>query len=77
MKPNSLINSILNMLIEIPDRICQEAIEAHLIQQKGSIPTIEGRSKEVERRESHVAEIVCAIIAKEFMKQKLLPYHKK
>lgn len=64
------------MLIELPNSIIQEAIEAHLIQQKWSINSTEGRSREVQRRESHVAEIVCAIIAREFYKQKLLPYAK-
>ena len=64
------------MLIEIPDRIAQEALEAHLIQQKWSINSAEIRSREVERRESHIAEIVCAIIAKEFVNRKLLSYNK-
>lgn len=65
------------MIIEIPDRICQEALEAHLIQQQWSVNWIELRSREVERREHHVAEIVCAIIANEYRRKKLLPYNPK
>lgn len=64
------------MIIEIPDRLAQEALEAHFIQQKGSINSTEWRSREVERREHHIAEMVCAIIAKDFANRKLLPYYK-
>ena len=62
------------MQIEIPDTIAQEALEAHFIQQKWSINTAELRSREVERKQSHITEIVCAIIAKQYSNQKLLPY---
>lgn len=64
------------MIIEIPDRLAQEALECHFIQQKWSIASTEWRSRGVERRESHIAEIVCAIIAKDFSNRKLLPYNK-
>lgn len=64
------------MLINIPNSLIQEALESHIIQTSWSVNSTEGRSREVQRRESHVAEIVCAIIAREFYKQKLLPYAK-
>ena len=65
------------MIINIPDVIVHEALSAHFIQQWWNIHSTELRSREVERREAHVAEIVCAIIANEFRKQKLLPYNNK
>lgn len=65
------------MLFEIPQCVVQEAIECHFIQQGWTVQWTELRSREVERRESHIAEIVCAIITKEFNRQKLLPYNKK
>lgn len=46
------------MKIQIPDILIQEALEAHFIQDRGSINSTEGRSREVERREHHFAEIV-------------------
>lgn len=70
-------NQLCNMKIEIPQCIVQEAIECHLIQQGWTVKWTEIRSREVERREAHIAEIVCAIIANEFRRQKLLPYNKK
>lgn len=64
------------MQIEIPDRIVQKALECHFIQQKWSVNSTEWRSREVERREHHIAEMVCAIVAKDFTNRKLLPYNK-
>lgn len=52
------------------------ALEAFFIQQWWSIKSTEIRSLEVERREKYIAEIVCAIIASQYRKQKLLPYDK-
>ena len=62
------------MLVNIPNSIVQEALEAHIIQNSGSVNSTEGRAREVERREKHFAEIVIWIIASEYRKQRILPY---
>ena len=62
------------MKIEISNNIIQMALEAHLIQQSGSINSTEGRSREVERRQNHVCEIIIWIITNEYRKQRILPY---
>lgn len=64
------------MEYNLPENIIQMAIECHFIQMKWSINSTEWRSREVERREHHIAEMVCAIVAKDFTNRKLLPYNK-
>ncbi len=62
------------MLVNIPNNIVQEALEAHIIQNSGSVNSTEWRARDVERREKHFAEIVIWIIASEYRKQRILPY---
>ncbi len=55
-------------LIPIPNSIIQEAIDAWIIQMKWSAGSVESRSRDVERIEHHLAEIVIAVIQKEVQK---------
>lgn len=52
------------VLVEIPNSILQEAIDCHLIQMNWSYWSVESRSRDVERLENHIAEIVSAILIK-------------
>lgn len=65
------------MKIEIPNSLIQEALESHFIQDRWTIKSTEGRSREVERRAYHFHEIVMGLIINEYRRQKLLPYNKK
>jgi len=64
------------MKINISDKVIQMALESHFIQQ-WSVKSTEWRSREVERRQHHISEIVCGVIINQYRKQKLLPYNKK
>jgi hypothetical protein len=64
-----------NILIPIPVSLVQEAIDCGIIQTTWTPKSAELRSREVERREKHFAELVIAIINKELNKQKRLPYN--
>ena len=66
-----------NILIPIPVSLIQEALDAWIIQTHGIPQSADLREAEVMRREHHFAEIVIAIILKEFHKQKSLPYNPK
>ena len=56
------------MLIELPQKIVEEILSAHHLQQ-WSIKSTEIRSRQVERLEAHISEIVCAIVVKEYIKK--------
>lgn len=62
------------MLIEIPQRIVEEMMEAVIIQKNGDIKSSDIRGEQVQRMEKHIAEIVCGIIEKEMIKRKYIWY---
>ena len=57
------------MLIEIPNVIVQEALDANVIQMKWSLGSVEIRSRQVEALEHHIGEIVSALIIKQYNQQ--------
>lgn len=55
----------MSILLEIPDKIVDEAITAHFVQMNGSYWAIDIRSTQVERIQNHIWEIITALIIKQ------------
>lgn len=66
-----------NILVPISIESIQNALDAGIIQSHGTAKSADLRWDDVMRREYHFAQIVIAIILKEFHKQKSLPYNPK
>ena len=62
------------MIVNIPNNIVQEVLDAHYIQQRGSVWSIESRCLATQKIEYHVWEIVSAIIIRDFTKTKRVWY---
>lgn len=61
------------MLVNIPDAIIQEMVDANIIQQFWSVKTADLRWNHVHRLTYHVWEYVLALIGKEMRNRKMLP----
>ena len=62
------------MLIEVPNNIIEELIEANILQKSGTIWSAETRWAQVQRLEYHVSEIISAIIWKELQKRRFIKW---
>lgn len=63
-----------HMLFKLPPEVVMLAIDAHILQNKGTVGSVESRSLEVQRKQHQLAELVSAIIIKEWNdKTKKLP----
>lgn len=55
----------MSILLEIPDKIVDEAITAHFVLMNWSYWSVDTRCTEVERIQNHIWEIVTALIIKQ------------